>query len=154
MTRGAYSTRQKRELLRFLKEQSLKHFSVDEVVFEMQDRGEKIGRSTVYRYLELLAEQGSVRKYQSVQGITQYQHVEDSARCDDHFHMMCSRCGNLLHVDCAMMGEMADHLMARHGFRLDPRETILVGLCEKCREAGGEEVDHVFDCHEGCHHCL
>ena len=154
MTRGEYSTRQKRELLKFLKERSLQHFSVDEVVFEMQDRGEKIGRSTVYRYLELLAEQGSVRKYQSVQGITQYQHVEDAARCDDHFHMMCSRCGDLMHVDCAVMREMSEHLMSAHGFRLDPRETILVGVCEKCRKAGGEEVAHGADCHEGCHHCL
>ena len=154
MTRGEYSTRQKRELLRFLKEQSLKHFSVDEVVFEMQDRGEKIGRSTVYRYLELLAEQGSVRKYQSVQGITQYQHVEDAASCDDHFHMMCSRCGNLMHVDCALMRSMSEHLMKDHGFMLDPRETILVGVCEKCRGVGGEGADHGSDGHEGCHYCL
>ena len=154
MTRGEYSTRQKRELLKFLKEQSLKHFSVDDVVFEMQDRGEKIGRSTVYRYLELLAEQGSVRKYQSVQGVTQYQHVADAAACDDHFHMMCSRCGDLMHVDCAVMREMSEHLMKSHGFRLDPRETILVGVCERCRKAGGEAVEHGTDCHEGCHDCL
>ncbi len=154
MTRGAYSTRQKRELLKFLKERSLQHFSVDEVVFEMQDRGEKIGRSTVYRYLELLAEQGSVRKYQSVQGITQYQHVEDAASCDDHFHMMCSRCGNLMHVDCALMRSMSDHLMKDHGFMLDPRETILVGVCEKCRAGGGEAVEHGADGHEECYHCL
>ena len=154
MTRGEYSTRQKRELLKFLKERSLQHFSVDEVVFEMQDRGEKIGRSTVYRYLELLAEQGSVRKYQSVQGITQYQHVENAANCDDHFHMMCSRCGNLMHVDCALMRSMSEHLMKDHGFMLDPRETILVGVCEKCRGVGGEEADHGADGHEGCHHCL
>ena len=153
MTRGEYSTRQKRELLKFLKERSLQHFSVDEVVFEMQDRGEKIGRSTVYRYLELLAEQGSVRKYQK-QGVTQYQHVTDDSHCDDHFHMMCSRCGDLMHVDCAVMREMSEHLMSAHGFRLDPRETILVGVCEQCRKAGGEEVAHGADCHEGCHHCL
>ena len=88
--RGEYNTRQKRELLKFLKERNMQHFSVDEVVFEMQDRGEKIGRSTVYRFLELLAEQGNVRKYQNVQGVTQYQHVEDVTHCDDHFHMMCS----------------------------------------------------------------
>ena len=154
MTRGAYSTRQKRELLKFLEERSLRHFSVDEVVFEMRDRGEKIGRSTVYRYLELLAEQGSVRKYQNVQGITQYQHVADSASCDDHFHMMCRRCGNLMHVDCALMRSMTEHLMKDHGFMLDPRETILVGVCEKCRADGGEAVEHGADGHEGCHHCL
>lgn len=152
--RGEYNTRQKRELLAFLRERSMQHFSVDDVVFEMQDRGEKIGRSTVYRYLELLAEQGSVRKYQSVQGITQYQHVEDDSRCDSHFHMMCSRCGNLMHVDCDLMRTMSEHLIKDHGFLLDPRETILVGVCQKCRMAGGEAVEHGADCHEGCHHSV
>ena len=152
--RGEYNTRQKRELLAFLRERNMQHFSVDDVVFEMQDRGEKIGRSTVYRYLELLAEQGSVRKYQSVQGITQYQHVEDDSRCDSHFHMMCSRCGNLMHVDCDLMRTMSEHLVKDHGFLLDPRETILVGVCQKCRMAGGEAVEHGADCHEGCHHSV
>ena len=154
MMRGEYSTRQKRELLKFLKERSMQHFSVDDVVFEMQDRGEKIGRSTVYRYLELLAEQGSVRKYQSVQGITQYQHVEDGAACDAHFHMMCRSCGDLMHVDCGFMHKMSQHLMQEHGFQLDPRETILVGLCARCRGAGEEGARHGADGHEECHHSL
>lgn len=151
--RGEYNTRQKRELLKFLKDRSMQHFSVDEVVFEMQDRGERIGRSTVYRYLELLAEQGSVRKYQSVQGVTQYQHVEDGADCDGHFHMMCSKCGNLFHVDCSLMGALTKHLMEDHGFALDPRETILVGTCGACR-GGGEDAEHGADRVEGCHHCV
>ena len=151
--RGEYSTRQKRELVRFLQERKLQHFSVDDVVFEMQDRGEKIGRTTVYRFLEQLAEQGSVRKYQTVQGVTQYQHVEDSSACDGHFHMMCRVCGNLLHVDCALMGAMTQHLMEEHGFALDPRETILVGVCQRCRGEEGEKTDGAH-CHEGCHHSL
>ena len=129
----------------------MQHFSVDEAVFAMQDRGEKIGRSTVYRFLELLAEQGSVRKYQNVHGVTQYQHVEDDTDCDGHFHMMCSRCGELLHVDCSLMGTLASHLMEDHGFLLDPRETILVGVCERCR-SDGEVIAHGDDSHEGCDH--
>ena len=68
--------------------------------------------------------------------------------------MMCSRCGNLMHVDCELMRVMSDHLMKDHGFALDPRETILVGVCEKCRGVGGEEARHGADGHEGCHHCL
>ena len=93
-------------------------------------------------------------KYPGVEGVTQYQHVEDAASCDGHFHMLCRQCGNLMHVDCELMGMMADHLMAEHGFRLDPRETLLVGVCEKCRKDGGEAVEHGTDCHEGCHHSL
>ena len=152
--RGEYNTRQKRELLSFLKDRSMQHFSVDDVVFEMRDRAGQIGRSTVYRYLELLAEQGVVRKYAGVRGITQYQYVRDASGCDDHFHMMCSRCGDLMHVDCSLMRAMSEHLMAEHGFQLDPRETILVGLCERCRSDGGEGEAHGADSHEGCHHSL
>ena len=151
--RGEYNTRQKRELLRFIKEGGMRHFSVDDVVFELEERGEKVGRTTVYRYLEQLAEQGTVRKYQNAQGVTQYQHVPDAEACGGHFHMMCARCGNLLHVDCRLMGELAAHLMADHGFELDPRETILVGVCEQCRN-GGEAVEHGVDGAEGCHHCV
>lgn len=135
--RREYNTKQKRELLGFLENRGLQHFSVDDIVFEMERTGEKVSRSTVYRYLELLAEQGSVRKYANAQGITQYQHVAGADTCDNHFHMMCRCCGNLMHVDCDFMAKMAEHLMQEHGFLLDPRETILTGICENCRKAEG-----------------
>ena len=140
-------------MLKFLQEREMQHFSVDEVVSEMQQRGEKIGRTTVYRFLELLAEQGNVRKYQNAQGITQYQHVEDQSGCDEHFHMMCKNCGNLIHVDCDLMRSMSAHLFSSHGFMLDPRETILKGLCKAC-STGKEEPADGSDWHKECHHCI
>ena len=105
--RGEYSTRQKRELLKFLKEHELENFSVDEVVLRLRERGASVGRSTAYRYLEALAEQGSVRKYAGAQGITQYQSVSDSDDCSRHFHMLCKRCGTLMHVDCGLMESLS-----------------------------------------------
>ena len=133
--RGEYNTRQKRDLLRFLKAGDVRHFSVDDVVFELQEQGEKVGRTTVYRYLEQLAETGCVRKYQNAQGATQYQYIENSERCSKHFHMLCSRCGDLMHVECERMDELSRHLMEEHGFYLDTVQTVLVGTCAKCREA-------------------
>lgn len=149
--RGEYSTRQKREVLGFLQEHDLENFSVDDVVSRLQSGGSRIGRSTVYRYLESLAEQGSVRKYQNAQGVTQYQHVEDDGRCAHHFHMLCKRCGALLHVDCERMNALTEHIAEEHGFQLDPRETVLVGICARC--ARGEEF-HGADHDEGRHHCF
>lgn len=152
--RGEYNTRQKREMFAFLKNHHLEHYSVDDLVFELSRQGEKIGRTTAYRYLEWMAEQGSVRKYLNAQGITQYQHVGDARECSAHFHMMCKKCGKLLHVNCDLMQSMAEHIRSEHGFTLDPGETILVGICARCAgaEKGGEEdgADHA----EGCHHCV
>ena len=154
--RGEYSTRQKRELLKFLKEHELENFSVDEVVLRLRERGASVGRSTAYRYLEALAEQGSVRKYAGAQGITQYQSVSDSDGCSRHFHMLCKRCGTLMHVDCGLMESLSRHIAEHHGFQLDARETMLVGVCEKCarRDAGGEADGDGADRAEGRHDCV
>ena len=150
--RGEYSTKQKRGILNFLKEHELENFSVDDLVFHLEQEGDKIGRSTVYRHLEALAEQGSVRKYQNAQGMTQYQHVSDDGRCDRHFHMLCKNCGRLWHVDCEWMESLEKHISEEHGFTLDPRDTMLVGICARC--AGKEEKNHGADHDEGRHHCL
>ena len=150
--RGEYSTRQKREMLAYLKKHDMEPYSVDELVFRMQEQGERIGRTTVYRYLEQLAEQGSVRKYQNAQGVTQYQHIEDDSGCDSHFHMMCRSCGRLYHVSCDLMDALSKHIYTDHSFRLNLRETILVGTCARC---AGEEVAEVgAHSTDGCHHCL
>ncbi len=168
--RGEYSTRQKRELLKFLKEHELENFSLDEVVLRLRERGASVGRSTAYRYLEALAEQGSVRKYAGAQGITQYQSVAEEGDCSRHFHMLCKRCGTLQHVDCALMESLARHVAEHHGFRLDARETMLVGVCARCarldelegqaraeREDRGEEGQangDGADTIDGRHDCL
>lgn len=152
--RSEYSTRQKREMLSFLKKHDLQHYSVDELVFEMQQQGEKIGRSTAYRFLETLAEQGGVRKYQSAQGTTLYQHVENSAACGEHFHMMCQKCGKLYHVDCDLMASLAQHIASNHNFQIDPRETMLVGICARCMDSQEAELNHGSDHSEKCNHRL
>lgn len=130
--RGEYNTRQKRELMEYLDRHDLDHYSVDELVFRMEEDGKKIGRSTIYRCLEALAGQGGIRKYQNAQGVTQYQPVRDSAGCARHFHMMCRRCGKLYHVECDLMEKLYEHICTEHAFRIDMRETVMIGVCEKC----------------------
>ena len=151
--RGEYSTRQKRVMMTFLKNHDLEPYSVDELLLEMDKQGEKIGRSTAYRYLEQLAENGVVRKYQNARGVTQYQHVENSIACDGHFHMMCKSCGRLMHVDCDLMRGLSEHIFTDHGFLLDLRETVLMGICGRCSGAQ-EGKEHGSDHACECHHCL
>lgn len=133
--RGEYNTRQKRDILSFLKSHDLEPYSVDDLVFELQEQGEKVGRTTIYRHLEALAEQGRVRKYQTPQGVMMYQHIADSSECDTHFHMMCKSCGRLYHVNCKLMQALSEHIYADHHFQLDARETTLLGICARCASA-------------------
>lgn len=139
--RGEYNTRQKREMLGFLLSHEMMHFSVDEFVQAMEEQGVRVGRTTAYRFLEALSEQGGVRKYLSPTGQMLYQSVPVNENCDRHFHLMCSRCGCLLHVNCEMMQALNEHLMEEHRFRVDARQSVLVGLCQRC----AEEEEHGAD---------
>ena len=108
----------------------------------------------MYRFLEQLAEQGRVRKYQIAQGVMQYQHIADSSECDAHFHMMCKSCGKLYHVNCDLMNSLAQHIRTEHNFQVDPRETILVGICARCASEQKGGAEHGSDHPAGCDHRL
>lgn len=150
--RGEYSTRQKREMMQYLSGHGLEHYTVDGFAEAMKQEGIAVGKTTVYRFLESLAEQGKARKYQSAQGsVSFYQYVEDDSNCDAHFHLMCTQCGALFHVDCAYMSQLSGHIHAAHGFIIDPRQTVLMGVCAKCsgeEEGSGDGADHGCGCHD------
>ena len=129
----------------------MESYTVDDLVEGLGERGEQIGRTTAYRYLESLAEQGEVRRYQNLRGITLYQHVAAHAACSEHLHLMCKKCGRLYHVDCSLVRQMFAHISEDHGFELDPRESVLVGICSTC--AKGEET-HGSDFSQKCDHRL
>ena len=52
-----------------------------------------------------------------------------------HFHLKCEKCGTLIHLECHDLEQLSSHLMAEHGFALDPFRTVFYGLCENCRLA-------------------
>ena len=136
--RGEYQTRQKREMTRFLSEHAMQSFTPEELARDMETEGVHVGQTTAYRFLESLCRQQTARRYQDARGLTRYQYHGGDDDCDRHFHVMCSRCGNMFHVDCEMAGKLAEHLYAEHGFRVDPRACVLVGLCGECQKGGDE----------------
>lgn len=129
--RGEYNTRRKRDMLTFLTGNPMKHYTLDELTQAMHDDGIDAGKTTVYRFVEGLAEQGRVRKYQNGNEYF-YQYIEDDSGCSRHLHLMCRECGALYHVNCTLVGELVDHMMNDHNFALDARRTVFVGICGDC----------------------
>lgn len=126
---GGYRTRQRELILERLIEASERHITADELA-EML-RGEKVGRSTVYRTLERLVESGEVRRYYMPDGGACYQYAAGE-NCHEHHHLKCVRCGRLLHAECGFLDELAEHIMQHHRFTLDRSRTVLYGVCEQC----------------------
>lgn len=132
--RGEYNTKQKEKLLKYLEQHPTRSFTVEEIVEDMKQQGDSVGKTTVYRHMEALNKLGSVRRsVPEAGGSAVYQYVPDAEACDQHFHMRCTACGELFHVECKLFERLSEHLRQDHGFVIDARHSVLSGVCRRCR---------------------
>ena len=96
------------------------------------------GRSSVYRMLAALCDEGEVKKFPASagEGGFVYQYVGTQRHCDTHFHLHCLCCGQVAHLECDCSQSIFDHLFSTHGFRVDRGRSVLYGICELCAKRG------------------
>lgn len=129
-----YQTKQKKLLLDFLQQNSANPLTIEEIAAGLQ--GETVpGKSTVYRLVNRLVEEGSVRRFSK--GNSRhfvYQFLECHSGCQQ-MHCRCVSCGKLFHMDHTLSQQLKKTL-AVGGFVLDTANTTLMGRCKGC---GGEQ---------------
>lgn len=124
-----YSTRQRKQLFDFFKNNPDRCFTVKDVIAESEL---DVGDATVYRALSAFAEEGLLKKFHTGDGKCAVYQYAECGHDADHFHLRCMRCGELFHTHCDVIGEMAKHVEAEHGFHVDAIHTTIYGLCRKC----------------------
>lgn len=132
--RRTYNTRQRQAVLGFLAAHADRYLSVDEVHEMLHEEGIEVGRTTAWRTLEALTEQGSVAKVVAPGGAESRYRLIDPAHADEG-QLVCLRCGRALLLDCDMLVAFRKHVLQDHGFQIDPKRTVLYGLCRSCLEA-------------------
>lgn len=139
MEKTSYKTRQRAQILDFLRENAERSMTVDEIVRELGKHDCVVGRTTVYRFLDSLTEQGEVRRFlREGEKSAAFQFVGDHNECAEHIHLRCKRCGKFVHLGCGFMKGANEHLFRSHGFCVDNEKTVLVGVCADCLK-GDEE---------------
>ena len=128
----SYNTKQKDLILSIIKKQT-HEFTIKDIYNEVSD---KTGLTTIYRLVDKLVLEGTLKKYISKDNITYYQYLE---KCDhdDHFYLKCENCGELIHVDCSSINELSNHLLKEHSFTINKKNIVINGLCNKCRKKLG-----------------
>lgn len=140
MNEKIYHTKQRAFLLECLKDNAGKHMTADEIMEELKCRNTPVGKATVYRYLEVLEREGSIRKYVIEEGKGAcYEFIGDGSLCSRHFHLKCSRCQKLYHISCEYMQGLNAHVLEKHGFLIDNSKTVFYGICEDCSREPGKE---------------
>lgn len=133
MEKNTYHTRQKDELETFLATTRDRQLTMSELVESVNACG--VGRSTVYRLVKSMVQEGTLRRFHGPDAKTiLYQYVGGNPECQSHFHLKCTRCGTVIHLDCHSADLFRNHILHDHGFAIDVTQCVLYGLCRTCRE--------------------
>lgn len=135
MSANGYNTAARSRILGFLMENKDRTVNANDILKVLNDGGNEVNITTIYRYLDKLTESGQVMKYVAENGTRAvYQYVEHNHHCEEHLHLQCTKCGAIIHLDCSFMDEIAEHISLEHGFQIQCRNSIIYGVCRNCLE--------------------
>jgi len=130
-TRGRRLTRQRQLIWDALVAEPDRHLSAEELVAHVQQRLPRVNPSTIYRTLDLLVEERLVRRTELGADRAYY----EPAREHPHHHVICERCGAVVHIHDEDLGPLKRRVHAATGYALGDAEISLFGLCPTCRRA-------------------
>ncbi len=140
-SKSKYNTRQREILIKYLESVQGKHITAGDVCEHFRQQGEPIGQSTIYRRLEVLVDEGVIKKYViDANSPACFEYVGEDGHSEDEvcFHCKCEKCGKLIHLECDELAAMNEHIFAEHAFKVNSTRTVLYGLCENCVDSDSE----------------
>ena len=109
----------------------LGHFTAADLVDDAAARRLDIGRATIFRTLEVLADVGAIERIDLPSGDHAYIACEPA----HHHHVVCGRCGRAADADDAGLSAVVARIARATGYRIDDHRLELFGLCPECRAA-------------------
>lgn len=135
MAGNSYVTASRKKILEYLQESDERAVTASDVAAYLKEQNSEVNITTVYRYLDKLAKDGTLIKYVAEKGSqSAYQYVKPGRGCSEHLHLKCVKCGKIIHLDCHFMKEIASHISESHGFVLQCNQSVLYGICQDCQE--------------------
>jgi Fur family transcriptional regulator, ferric uptake regulator len=135
---------QQREAVAEVVFSSDEHLSVDDIERRLRDEGERIGKATIYRTLDLLVRSRLVAEHDFGEGFKRYEHR--LSRQPEHEHLICLECGGVTEFRSREVDRIQAHVAESHGFRPSRHKLEIYGLCRSCQEAGAELPDEGLTC--------
>lgn len=104
------------------------HPTASELYDMVRKRLPRIGLGTVYRNLELMADNGMILKIEV--GGTQKRF---DATTDDHYHIRCSSCGKVDDIDVPVIKELVSEASTASAYQIIGHHVEFTGICNSCQ---------------------
>lgn len=133
--KGEYKTKHRNAIIEYLKKNADTRFTARDIYNAINEEGDNLDRSTIYRNLERLCKEGTLVKYKEADlNATCYQYSEGHGSCHEHMHAQCSGCGKIFHIDNEVLEEAAEKMKSEYGIDVDYGKTVLICKCNNCKE--------------------
>ena len=126
-----YHTKNKSKILNCLKDNSDKHLTIEQIDSLLNGQ---VPLASIYRNIDDLVSEGTIRKYIIDRNNSAcYQYISEG-NVHNHFHLLCSQCGKLIHLECHEVEHLIAHINEEHGFKVDVSKVTLYGICPECQK--------------------
>lgn len=103
------------------------HPTADDIYTILKPENPNLSLGTVYRNLNVLAENGIISKLLMPNGSDRF----DGNICD-HYHVVCSNCGKVFDIGFSIVEELDDKIKTLTGVTVTWHRLIISGVCEAC----------------------
>lgn len=104
------------------------HATADEIYHHIVQTYPSVGKGTVYRNLNILAEAGEIQKVIIPDGPDRFDHT----LCE-HYHVRCTGCGAVYDVDMDVIADVLPRIHDTHGFQFLDYDISFRGICPECQ---------------------
>ena len=106
-----------------------RHVTANEVYEFIKEAYPTIGKGTVYRNLDILVEEGALRKVEVPDGPNRFDFI-----LKNHYHVRCVNCGEISDVDMDEILGLLEKIHDTHGTDFLGYDILFKGICPKCQK--------------------
>lgn len=106
-----------------------RHVTANEVYEFIKEDHPTIGKGTVYRNLDILVEEGTLRKIEVSKGPNRF-----DSTLKNHYHVICVECGEVFDVDMDEIPDLLEKIHDTHRIDFLEYDISFKGICPKCKD--------------------
>ena len=120
------TSRQREAILAYLRSTKA-HPSADAVYQNVRKSLPNVSLGTVYRNLARLAEDGTILRFPSTDGVDHF-----DADTSPHYHFTCRACGKITDLSMKPLSGIERTAERGHGLRVESHSIMFYGICAEC----------------------
>ena len=121
-------SKQREIILEVIKENRI-HPTAEEIYNIVIKKEPQISKSTVYRNINILVEQGKIKQLKMAIGPDRYDYLHDN-----HYHAICDKCGKVFDFKYNFNNkEISKELQKQIGMEMEVHSITIYGICEDCK---------------------